>query len=591
MEWSHDLPDVLANQAIAAVTPYLARISEELRRRVLEQVVPALMNPIDPVPRRDSTQVFRDIVKQAAVLTNVHTVAVVHRAAQDSTKFSILAANSDGENLDDMEGLCINSAGTSCAEILDQDVYLIQSDLHAQYSDAAFLNYFQGEAYLAFGFRNSAGQSIGHIVFLHNRPMRASVATSQFMAVVASRAGQELQRFTLEQERDSMETALRVRSKLESLGTMAGTIAHDFNNQLTAMIGNTEMATLQLASEHPSQYFLKNAEDSMWRARDVIADIMDFAGNHENTEMEPVALGEVISSAISEFEPRLKGHSSIVSTIAPELPKIRARRIQIFQIISNLIANGLDALDETKQHQIEISVDWVIISASKHEQCMTGQCAKLPQRCIRVELRDQGRGMTPSTAERIFDPYFSTKGVSRGLGLSSVLGIAKRMQIGLTFDSKVGVGTTFRLYFAPLEAQEAEQSADADSHSYKDTNLVLNKTALVVDDEGGVQRIVSRMLTRWGYTVVNAHSGEEALTQAKSMDRIDTAVVDVVMPGIDGFETLKKLRELHPGLSAVMVSGFSEGSLSKSFTADEKVKFLVKPFGAKALHDALQNIQ
>ena len=112
-----------------------------------------------------------------------------------------------------------------------------------------------------------------------------------------------------------------------------------------------------------------------------------------------------------------------------------------------------------------------------------------------------------------------------------------------------------------------------------------------MDDEGGVQRIVSRMLTRWGYTVVNAHSGEEALTQAKSMDRIDTAVVDVVMPGIDGFETLKKLRELHPGLSAVMVSGFSEGSLSKSFTADEKVKFLVKPFGAKALHDALQNIQ
>ncbi|MFK7762566.1 MAG: response regulator [Roseobacter sp.] len=588
--WSEAMPRSKLTEILTTIEPYLARISEELERKVMEHVIPALINSIDTVPLRDNIEIFRSIAKYAALLTSVQAVVIVHRASEGDAKFVVLAASSASEDLKDLENTGVEYVGTPCVNMIDEDVHLIQSDVTVAYPDAALLKRVNAESYLAFGFRNSLGQTIGHIAFLHNRSMRTSVKNCQVMALIASRAGQELQRYTLEQERDAMETALRVRSKLESLGTMAGTIAHDFNNQLTAMIGNAEMAMLELKEEDPARFFLKNAEESMWRARDVIADIMDFAGNHEGTALERVALGEVISSAISEFESRLQGQNTIVSQVESALPDIKARRVQIFQIISNLITNGLDALEEKGEHHIRITVGLSELSATEVEQCLTGQCANLPKRCIRLELQDQGRGMDSSMAERIFDPYFSTKGVSRGLGLSSVLGIAKRMQVGLGFETKLGIGTTFKLYFAPFDEENVGRSQDGDQPEVGIPSLVLNKTALVVDDEGGVQQIVSQMLTKWGYSVVKARSGEDAVVQAKMMPRIDAAVVDVIMPGMDGFETLVELRKIHPNLPAVIVSGFSEQSLSKSFPAEENVRFLVKPFGAKALHDAVEEI-
>lgn len=590
MLWSEAMPCSVLTEVLTTIEPYLARISEELERKVMEHVIPALINSIDTVPLRDNIEIFRSIAKYAALLTSVHAVAIVHRASEGASKFVVLAASSTSEDLEDLENTGVEYVGTPCVNMIEKDVHLIQSAVMDEFPDASILKRLNTESYLGFGFRNSSGQTIGHIAFLHNRSMRTSVKNCQVMALIASRAGQELQRYTLEQERDAMETALRVRSKLESLGTMAGTIAHDFNNQLTAMIGNAEMAMLELKEEDPARFFLKNAEESMWRARDVIAEIMDFAGSHEGTALERVALGEVISSAISEFEPRLKGQNTIVSHVEAALPDIKARRVQIFQIVSNLIANGLDALDEAGEHHIRITVGLCEISATEVEQCLTGQCAHLPKRCIRLELQDQGRGMDPSMAERIFDPYFSTKGVSRGLGLSSVLGIAKRMQVGLGFETKLGIGTSFKLYFAPFDAVNAGPLKDSNQPEVEVPNLVLNKTALVVDDESGVQQIVSQMLTKWGYTVVKARSGEDAVVQARMMPRIDAAVVDVVMPGMDGFETLVELRRIHPNLPAVIVSGFSEQSLSKSFPAEENVRFLVKPFGAKALRNAVEEI-
>jgi len=191
-----------------------------------------------------------------------------------------------------------------------------------------------------------------------------------------------------------------------------------------------------------------------------------------------------------------------------------------------LIANGLDALKEHSTHKVTITVDVVALPDSERRTCLTGQCAKLPEQCVRVELKDAGSGMDAETAERIFDPYFSTKGVSRGLGLSSVLGIAKRMDIGLTFDSQVDVGTTFRLYFAPLASSELVDSNETVLLSSQAEESC--KTALVVDDEESVNDVFSQILTLWGWRVLKAHSGEEAVTLAKSADELHLAFVDIV---------------------------------------------------------------
>ena len=277
-----------------------------------------------------------------------------------------------------------------------------------------------------------------------------------------------------------------------------------------------------------------------------------------------------------------------MSKIEPKLPDIESRRIQIFQILSNLISNGLEALQEGASQRLYVTVSTVVYPTSDRKNCLTGQSQKLPDRCVRIELRDTGIGVNPDIVERVFDPYFSTKGVSRGLGLSSVLGIAKRLGIGLTFESKPGVGTTFRLFFAPAEklTEEAKLVDDAPMSGY----VSARKTALIVDDDASVNDTVSQMLHKWGWHVVKVYSGEEAITLHLSNHRFDLAFLDVVMPGINGFETLSELRKFDPELPAVIVSGYSEDSLSKSHRTKGKVKFLKKPFGAKLLKNAIDEV-
>ncbi len=585
LDWTEEVEHSTMQLMIDALAPYLGRISEELKRKTQEHVFPALVNPVQPLQPHSSsnakTEVFRNIVTQAVVVTKIQTVAIVCRLLGNPGKLRILALYSAGKNVTDLEGQVVDHASIPCSKMIDIDCHLEVSNVLDKYQREPILKRFEVESYLGIGFRDTTGESIGHIAFLHNRPMRDTVKNCDLIQIFASKAGHELQRFVLEQQRDAMEASLRVRSKLESLGTMAGTIAHDFNNQLTTMMASNEMASLALPDSHPAQTFLSNAEQSMWRARDVISEILDFAGNSKSAPLERVSLGEVVGNAISEFKPRLDEHSQIVSVIAPDLPEIVSRRIQIFQIFLNLISNGLDALTEGSSHKITVNVGLVTLTYSERKKCLTGRCPTLPEQCLRAELRDSGRGMNAETAERMFDPYFSTKGVSRGLGLSSVLGIARRMEIGLTFDSIEGVGTAFRLYFAP--AEPVESSTDTKDALRPSQTVAFGKTAMVIDDEEAVNDVVSEILALWGWQVIKAYSGEQALTLSKSIVQLDLVFVDVVMPGMNGFETLGELRKTHPALPAVIISGYSENNLTTPVNSDDGIRFLIKPFGAKLL--------
>jgi|GEM_PF-6603980 len=588
MLWQHSVETPSMQSSITAIDPYLTRIAHELTHKIKAHVLPALVSPSTPMSPHKPADVFQHIVEQASMLTKVSTVAIVHREAQEFSRFCILAISSEAIDVKEMQGSLIDYAGIPCSNMIANDVFQETSGVLEKYPGMPLLELLGVESYLGFGFRNTAGETIGHIAFLHNRAMRPSAKTCKVMNVIASRVGQELHRYTLECEKDSMQAALRVRTKLESLGAMAGTIAHDFNNQLTVMIGNTDLAMTEIPQDHPAHRYLSRVEESMWRARDVISEIMDFAGNSANAPSERVALGELVASVISEFEQRSNDESQIVSKIEPKLPDIESRRIQIFQILSNLISNGLEALQEGASQRLYVTVSTVVYPTSDRKNCLTGQSQKLPDRCVRIELRDTGIGVSPDIVERVFDPYFSTKGVSRGLGLSSVLGIAKRLGIGLTFESKPGVGTTFRLFFAPAEklTEEAKLVDDAPMSGY----VSARKTALIVDDDASVNDTVSQMLHKWGWHVVKVYSGEEAITLHLSNHRFDLAFLDVVMPGINGFETLSELRKFDPELPAVIVSGYSEDSLSKSHRTKGKVKFLKKPFGAKLLKNAIDEV-
>lgn len=571
LEW----PDAISASRIedfkAAIEPFLQRISEELSRMQTHRGYKAMISPVGP-KASTSVEIFRTTVKQAAEMSGVHTVLLAKNCNDDPMGFKILASYSDGSLELSREGEAVPYAGTACSNMIDSDLYFHENGLVEKYPNPSLIRY-GAQSYLGFGFRDGKGRTIGHIAFVHNRPMASRARKNKLIQMISSRAGLELQRFELELDRNAMETALRVRSKLESLGIMAGTIAHDFNNQLAVMIGNTELALMETPATEPMRSYLDAAEDSMWRARDVIGELMDFAGNAPSAANEPIALGEIISSTLNEFKPQQTGELTIRSKVEDGLPKIMGRRAQLIQVLSNLVRNSLDASERGKPFYVQVKAGWVNRTDVDEKACLTGHCADLPDRCILLEVCDTGAGMDGATAEHVFDPYFSTKGVSRGLGLSSVLGLTKRFGIGLTFESKPNKGTVFRLYF-----QHFEEGVSAVSDQVPTSGGIHRKSVLVVDDDDLVRNVVARFLQLQGYHVHRASSGEEALNLVQTIPGLDLAVIDVIMPGMNGFETMSALRGMLGNVPSILISGFSERNLSDSFDPDETTKFLAKPF-------------
>ncbi|MEP4246758.1 response regulator [Tateyamaria sp.] len=589
LKWSEAIAPTLVENVKTAIGPYLHRISDELRRVTTSHAIETMISPVGPSAMQND-EIFRMIVKQAVELTGVQAVVLVKSCGDGPSVFKILAAYSEGTSLEKWVGEDLPYNGSPCGKMIESDVFFQERGVLNDFPHLELLRSVSAEAYLGFGFRDSAGQTIGHIAFVHDRPMSSRACKCQLMRMISSRAGQELQRFDLELERNSMDTALRVRSKLESLGIMAGTIAHDFNNQLAAMIGNTELALMEMAPQHPSLEYLRAAEESMWRARDVIGELMDFAGNNPSAAAEPIALGEIVSSAVSEFIPVLEGDGNIRIQIEGNFPKIMGRRVQLIQILSNLIANALDASKPGKHPGIEIKAGMANCTSIRHEKCLTGHCAEFPDRCVFLEVSDKGRGMDSATAERVFDPYFSTKGVSRGLGLSSVLGLAKRLGIGLTFESKPHRGTVFRLYFSKLAEDTALALGETTPEPEHALPAPQRKSILVVDDEKDVQDVVFKLMKTLGHEVHRASSGEDAIELARTIPALDLAIVDVVMPGMNGVTTVSELRRMNQGLPAILVSGFSQRNLSESLVQDDRTKFLVKPFSIKNIRETVTEL-
>jgi len=596
LEWSEPVAPSSLDMVIASVSPFLGRVVAELKRKDLSHVIPALINPTTPLPASDPNRVFHDIAKQARKITDANCVAIVYRVGEGSQQFRFLAIDCGSANVDYLNDTLVDYFGIPCQNMIRNDVYLVTSGVVEKYPDRPLLKELEVDSYLGFGFRNTAGETIGHIAFLHNRPMRASVKDSEIIRVIASKAGQELQRYSLERDKAAMNKALRVRGKFESLGAMSGTIAHDFNNQLTGILGNTELAALELTEHHPAQVYLKEAEQIIWRARDVVKEVMSLAGHSSDAPLEEVAIGEVISSVLSEFGPRMTDGVQVITDVSPTLPIVLSRRIQVFQIIANLMSNGLDALTASDTQTLKVCAQLVDLPANARETCLTGRCETLPPRCVCMKFKDSGKGMDAETAERIFDPYFSTKGSSRGLGLSSVLGIAKRLGLGMTFQSEPGVGTIFHLYFAPLEVDAVpDETAPTDnSPAQTDKNaaqISVKKVVLIVDDNDSVNGFVSKLFAHWGWEVLSAISGEDAVARAAETGPIDLAVVDMVMSGMNGIQTLDELRKSRPTLPAIIASGYSEDNVFNTLSQSENTQFLSKPFGFQLLKSIVDDLQ
>ncbi|HEX2720116.1 MAG TPA: PAS domain S-box protein, partial [Candidatus Deferrimicrobium sp.] len=361
--------------------------------------------------------------------------------------------------------------------------------------------------------------------------------------------------------------------RMEAVGTLAGGIAHDFNNALTGIIGFADLLRMRLGKEPKLQGDVDEILKCAERASTLTRQLLAFA---RRQVIEPVSLGlNTVVRDLSRLMKKVSGEQIEVRTRLTEgIPPIFADRGQLEQVLLNLCLNSRDAMPGGGEFLVSTdAVVWEGERVEDHAVMPAGQY-------VLLAIADNGTGMDEATRKRAFEPYFTTKapGKGTGLGLSMVYGIVKQNKGFVFLDSRPGEGTTFRIYFPASEAviEEKEEKKEAAVKGG-------GETILLAEDEEAIRNLAERSLRGYGYEVLVARDGAEAVALCEAHPEIAIAVLDVVMPCMGGKEALDAMRRIRPDLKALFTSGYSTDRIHESFVLLPGIEFLPKPYGPASL--------
>ena len=390
------------------------------------------------------------------------------------------------------------------------------------------------------------------------------------------------ERTRAEEEKAKLEAQNMQLQKAESLGRMAGTIAHHFNNQLAAVMGNLELAMLKLPPDAETMKKLSQAMQAAQRAAEVSGLMLTYLGQIPG-EHEPLDLSETCRRSIPILRVAISQDLLLEYDLPSPGPIISANANQIQQLLVNLVTNASEAGGEGRG-AISLAVTTVpptTIPAVNRFPIDWQPCEKS---CACLEVADAGCGIADKDIERIFDPFFSTKFTGRGLGLSVVLGIVRAHGGAVTVESEPGRGSTFRV-FLPLSEVEAPRLADKKAPT---PEIAGSGTVLLIEDEEIVRNMTAEMLTFLGFSVIGAEDGVRAVELFRlRKEEIHFVLCDLTMPSMDGWKTLAALREIKPGISAILTSGYDEAQVMTGDHPEWPQAYLGKPYQLDGLRDAI----
>ncbi|MHC1743215.1 MAG: PAS domain S-box protein [Syntrophobacteraceae bacterium] len=387
-----------------------------------------------------------------------------------------------------------------------------------------------------------------------------------------------------EEERRRLEKRLQEVQKAESLGRMAGAVAHHFNNMLGAVMGNLEIAIDDLPGDSGPRTNLLEAMKASRRAVEISGLMLAYIGQ-TSSRRESLDLAAACGETLRNNGASLARNVRLESDIPSDGPIVHADPVQVKQVLVNLVSNAAEAMGEQDGR---ISVGIRVVQARDIQSIKIfpsdWEPEAGPYACL--EVSDTGCGIDASTLERIFDPFFSTKFTGRGLGLSVALGIVRSLDGAIGVASRSGEGATFRVYL-PL----SEHRGHAEQERGEPASELVSKTGLVlvVDNEPIIRDLTGEMFKRLGCGIVVAADGAEALELFRERkDEFVLAIVDVVMPGMDGWEVMSSLRTMRADLPVVLASGFDRGQILQGHDGERPDGFLQKPFQFSDLKEVLE---
>ncbi len=373
---------------------------------------------------------------------------------------------------------------------------------------------------------------------------------------------------------------LQQAQKMEAIGTLAGGIAHDFNNLLQVTLGYSELLLSEKSNKDPDYADLQKIHQAARSGAELVTNLLTFS---RKNEPQPIAMD--LNKKIRHVEKLLRRTIpkmiDIRTDLADDLVRINADPAQIEQVLMNLVVNAKDAMGE--QGSLTMRTETVTLD----EEYCGFHVEATPGDYVLLSVSDTGQGMDTETLRHIFEPFYTTKDLGRGtgLGLAMVYGIVKQHGGLIDCFSEVGEGTTFKIYFPALPSEE-EPAVDK-------TGIMPafgTETVMLVDDEEFVRELGARILTKQGYTVLQAANGKEAVDLFKrEQSRISLVILDLIMPEMGGKDCLKSILGLDPHVKALIASGYSADTSTKECIGLGAKGFIAKPFRFKELLQQVRN--
>ncbi|MBI5560893.1 MAG: GAF domain-containing protein [Deltaproteobacteria bacterium] len=407
------------------------------------------------------------------------------------------------------------------------------------------------------------------MVFYMFEPGEEDERQVNIISGVAAQLGSVIRHKRAEEEKAKLEAQIRQMQKMEAIGQLTGGIAHDFNNLLTAIISSAAIMEMRLDKNSPLLPYIRQIFSTSEMAVNLIKGLLAF-GRKQAVDIKPVSLDDIIKG-VEKLLLRLIGENiGLKVKLSGEEITIMADRGQMEQVIVNLATNARDSMPEGGS--LYISTEVVALDSKFMEIHPYGK----PGRYALLTVMDTGTGMDEATRERIFEPFFTTKEVGKGtgLGLSIVYGIIKQHEGYINVYSEPGKGTSFKIYI-PIDKSGIFEAGIKEAALPRGGT----ETILLAEDDPDARRLTKTMLEEYGYKVIEAVDGEDAVDKFnENSGKINLLVFDIVMPRKGGKDAYDDLRKIMPGVKVIFTSGYSGEIIHRQGLIGEKLDFLSKPF-------------
>jgi len=385
----------------------------------------------------------------------------------------------------------------------------------------------------------------------------------------------------IEEEKERLRTQLEESKKMEAIGTLAGGIAHEFNNALTGVVGNIELLEMRLPDNKTVTEHTEPMKSSSHRMANLTSQLLAYARGGRY-QAKTISLSDFVEETLPVIKSNIGPSIHIDTDLPRDIFKVNVDSAQMQMVLSALVNNSAEAIEG------EGHIRLILSNKGPDAEFAKGQPDLTPGPYVCLTVEDDGKGMDEETVNKIFDPFYTTKFIGRGLGMASVYGIIRNHGGSISVDSDLGKGTVVRIYFPAFEDKEEDRS----EKPAEGVGVISGTgTILVIEDEETVMNVIRDILDKLGYRMLEAKTGKAAIEIAESFDgQIDLALLDIKLPDIWGDIVYPLIMKARPNLKVIVCSGYSINGPAQTILDAGAQDFIQKPFSVKELSQKLSKI-